>query len=226
MNPDLFNFGDLFFDERALRFLIYRLVINMISISIMINGIYYRVNKRQGRFFSLYIFNIIVFFVASVLGKASIQSGFAFGLFAIFSILRYRTRQISIREMTFLFVAVMMAIINSPLTGVVSFVELIFVNIVILIICFLDSRIWVKDHYSTRTLVYEKVKLLAPGKKEKLLEDLRSLTGLYVVSVEIGKVNYQKKTSEITVFYDEEKSVEMNREEEPPPTPPQKEDSP
>lgn len=196
--------GERIFDTHALMFLMFRFAMNLASISILVFAIYYRLNKKNGYLFVLYIFNILVFFVSSVLGMVQFNTGFAFGLFAVFSILRYRTKQIPIREMTFLFIAIILAIINSTVTKNISIMELLFANGVILLSCTIASKVWVNAYLSSQSITYEKIDLIVPEKRNELLEDLRERTGLPILNVKIDKINFLQDTARIIAFYNQE----------------------
>ncbi|GIT32347.1 MAG: hypothetical protein Ct9H300mP2_4260 [Candidatus Neomarinimicrobiota bacterium] len=62
--------------------------------------------------FLLFMFNTIVFFVAYMLSTVDVSFGFALALFSIFGILRYRTEQVAIKEMTYLFGTITIGLIN------------------------------------------------------------------------------------------------------------------
>lgn len=196
--------GERLWDSHALMFLIFRFLLNFVSISLLVFGIYYRLNKKNGYLFVLYIFNILVFFVSSVLGMVQFNTGFAFGLFAVFSILRYRTKQIPIREMTFLFIAIILAIINSTVTKNISVVEILFANGIILLFCTFTSKVWATAYLSSQSITYEKIELIVPGKREEMIEDLKKRTGLPIINVKIDKINFLRDTARITVFYNQE----------------------
>ena len=57
-----------------------------------------------------------------------VNIGFGFGLFAVFAILRYRTNPIPIKEMTYLFIVIGLAMINALANKKISWAELLFVN--------------------------------------------------------------------------------------------------
>ncbi|MBI9100249.1 MAG: DUF4956 domain-containing protein [Spirochaetaceae bacterium] len=196
--------GEQFLNPQSFLFLLFRFFLDLAVISIMIVGIYHKLNKKSGYMFVLYIFNILVFFVASVLSLVQLNTGFAFGLFAVFSILRYRTRQIPIREMTFLFIAIIVAIINSTVTANISLMEILFANVVILAVCSFASRVWANAYLRSQKITYEKIELIVPEKREELIEDLKMRTGLPVVSVEIDRINFLRDTARIVVFYNQE----------------------
>lgn len=196
--------GERLLDSQALMFLLFRFALNLGSISILVFAIYYKLNKKNGYLFVLVIFNILVFFVSSVLGMVQFNTGFAFGLFAVFSILRYRTRQIPIREMTFLFIAIILAIINSTVTKNISIAEILFANGVILLFCTITSKVWANAYLSSQKITYEKIDLIVPERRDEMIEDLKQRTGLPIINIKIDRINFLQDTARITVFYNQE----------------------
>lgn len=195
--------GENLFNTQSFLLLLFRFFLDLVSISVLILGIYHKLNKKSGYMFVLYIFNILVFFVASVLSLVTLNTGFAFGLFAVFSILRYRTRQIPIREMTFLFISIIVAIINSTVTVNISLAEIIFANIVILIFSSFTSLAWADVYLQRKKITYEKIDLIVPEKRAELIEDLKIRTGLPVLRVEIDRINFLRDTARIIIYYDQ-----------------------
>jgi hypothetical protein len=185
--------------------LLFRFALNMFFVTILIRGIYYRLNKRSGYLFVLFTFNVLIFFLASILIMVKIEVGFAFGVFAVFSIIRYRTRQIPIREMTFLFVSIIIAIINSTVTATLNLAEVVFANLVILVISAFTEQVWEKDSQLYKNVVYEKIELITPEKREELLKDLRKRTGLDIIRIDITDINFLRDTATIRVFYREKR---------------------
>jgi hypothetical protein len=126
--------------------------------------------------------------------------GFAFGIFAIFSILRYRTRMIPIKEMTFLFASISLAIINAIHFTALSYYFIIFSNFIIIASIYLLENILQKNE-KTKELVYEKIELIKPANYIELLADLTIRTGLNISRIEIGKLNFMKDTAKIKIYY-------------------------
>ena len=73
---------------------------------ILIRLIYYPIHRKKDYLFTYFLFNILIFFLCVLLNSVKLSIGFAFGLFAIFGVLRYRTEQISIKDMTYLFAVI------------------------------------------------------------------------------------------------------------------------
>ena len=74
-----------------------RLLINMTAVLILIRLVYFRASRHRAYASSFILFGMGVFLVTSQLSTVDISLGFAFGLFAIFSMLRYRTESITIK---------------------------------------------------------------------------------------------------------------------------------
>ncbi len=122
--------------------LLIRFIINLVVITLLITCIYSPVKKKKEYLFVFFNFNILIFFIASLLSKIKMETGFAFGLFAIFSIIRYRTKQIPIKEMTFLFISIILATINSTVTIEIDFLTILMANVMILLSSYVMEKIW------------------------------------------------------------------------------------
>jgi hypothetical protein len=141
-----------------------------------------------------------------LLSSAKISIGFAFGVFAIFSILRYRTTTVPIKEMTYMFISLSVAIINSLTAGSISFAELLFPNIALISFAFVLEKTWVKNEYK-REVLYEKIDLIKPENYDQLIEDLRERTGLKIHRAEVGKIDFLRDVAQIKIFYFEDEKV-------------------
>ncbi|MDC7223919.1 MAG: DUF4956 domain-containing protein [Spirochaetales bacterium] len=119
-----------------------RFLVNLLFLVFLIRRVYSPTKKDRKYPFVFFNFNILVFFIASFLSTIKMETGFAFGLFAIFSIIRYRTEQIPIKEMTFLFISIILATINSTVTREIDFFTIIIANIVILLSSYFMEKIW------------------------------------------------------------------------------------
>ena len=134
------------------------------------------------------MFNSLIFFFAYILGSMDINIGFAFGLFAVFAILRYRTDPIPIKEMTYLFIVITLGVINAIGTNEVTQQELIFANLVIILLTFTLELNGKEEILNKRNIEYDVLENLKPENHDKLLMDLEQKTGLPIQYFEIGKV--------------------------------------
>ena len=194
LNIEIINWED-FID------LVIRTAFNLGVVWLLVRYLYYRITPRKNYLFTYILISLVVFFMVFLLENIKIELGFALGLFAIFGILRYRTRQIPIREMTYLFLVIGISVINALANSKVSYVELVFTNIVLLTITYLLEKVFLLKHESKKTINYENVDLIKPEKREELIKDLEERTGLSINRVEIGRVDYLRDSARIFIFY-------------------------
>lgn len=184
--------------ELTLPFII-KLIINIIFISILCYGCYYRLNKNSNVAGSFLLFGVGIFIITTLLHGVDMSMEFAFGLFAVFTMLRYRTDTISIKEMTYLFLVTAIALLTA--VSSLRIVELLALNGLICFIAFIvDIRI-LQGRYSVQSVSYERIDNIKPENRTRLIEDLRSRTGLNVTSVEIIHIDFLKDTAELNVKY-------------------------
>ena len=128
--------------------------------------------------------------------------GMGLGLFAIFGIIRYRTNPMRIREMTYLFLVIGLAVVNA-LSGKLSYVELLFINLVVWVMVYLMENLLLQSTEEDKVIVYEKIDNIKPENYDILLKDLEERTGLKINRVEVGKVDFLKDTAEVKIFFEE-----------------------
>ena len=174
---------------------------NFIIVFILIKFIYRSDKKNKNYAFSFYLFSMIIFFLCYLLSGIKLEMGFAFGLFAIFSILRYRTISIPMKEMTYLFMVIAIAVINALTTKKVSFVELLFTNVSLMAASFFLERLWYKEGLSEQTIEYEKIENIKPERRAILIADLKERTGLDIRSAEILTTDFLRDMARVRVYY-------------------------
>lgn len=182
-----------------------RFGLNLVIIFVLVRLLYYPMRRNRDFLFTFFLFNIINFLICFLLSSAKLKMGFAFGLFAIFSILRYRTVTVPVREMGYFFISVTLGIINA-LTGIDSatgLTLLVSANLIILFVAWIiDHRVKIV-HENYKEIVYDRIDLITPDKRPSMLEDLRMRTGLEIHRVEFGKIDFFKDTVLIYVFYND-----------------------
>mgnify|MGYP000557151900 CR=1 FL=1 len=184
----------------------FRLLIDLATIFVLVRYIYFPIYRHREFFFMFVIFNLIIFLVSFLLNKVDLSMGAAFGLFAVFSMLRYRTDNISIKDMTYLFLTIAIGLVCAvtKIKGApdnFEYVFLIGVNAVILLITYvLESRMFSKREM-IKTIVYENIDLIQSNKNEDLLADIRLRTGINVHRVSVQKINFLKDSAEIKIYY-------------------------
>ena len=186
--------------------LVFRLLIDLASVFILVRIIYYPIYKHRELFFTYFIFNIVIFLISFLLNKVDLSMGAAFGLFAVFSMLRYKTEEIAIKDMTYLFLVIAIGLV-SAVTKVkdtadnIEYLFLIGINIVVLLITYLlESNIFMKKE-NVKTILYENIELIKAGRHEELLADLKLRTGFNVHRYSIHKIDFLKDAAQIKVYF-------------------------
>ncbi|MEE9167091.1 MAG: DUF4956 domain-containing protein [Candidatus Neomarinimicrobiota bacterium] len=175
--------------------------INFVVAFILIKLIYYRYWKNENYAFTYFMFNTLIFFVCYLLSSVQLSIGFAFGLFAVFTILRYRTDPIPIREMTYLFIVITVAVINAISGPIVSHLELFFTNFAIIALTFTLESYWHRFLLLERIIIYEKIENIKPENYRELMSDLRERTGLDIRRFEILRTDFLRDVARIKVYY-------------------------
>lgn len=184
--------------------LLFKFSIDLVMVFILIRMIYYPIHKKKDYLFTYFMFNILIFFLCILLNSVKLSIGFAFGLFAIFGVLRYRTEQLPIKEMTYLFLVISIGVINSLASKKISIAELAFTNMMILVITTMLERVWLTRHEEFKNVTYEKIELIKPENHDELLADLKERTGLNVERFEIRRIDFLRDTAQIRVYYFED----------------------
>jgi len=180
---------------------IFRALIDIVTMVILVGFIYYPKYKNKDFIFTFSIFNVINFLICVLLGSAKIKVGFAFGLFAIFSIIRYRTILISIKDMGYFFVCVALGMLNSLAVIEENPLVLICCNIFVLLMIFLLEKLDFLDNENSKDIVYDNINLIKPQNREELIADLKERTGLEIHKVVVLSINYLKDTALIKAYY-------------------------
>lgn len=179
----------------------YRAIIDFISILLLVGLIYYPKHKNKDFLFNFVLFNVVNFMICSLLGAVKIKVGFAFGLFAMFSIIRYRTIAISIKDMGYFFVCVALGMINSLASTDDGYWVLIICNLVILVLTFGLERLDFLINENAKDIIYDKIELIKPHLNNELLADLSERTGLTIHKVDIISIDYLKDVALIKAYY-------------------------
>jgi hypothetical protein len=193
--------SDEFIDADHVKSLLLAFFINLVAILIVVRGLYYPKCKRGEFFFTYILIAISTFMLIYVLGDVKLKAGIALGLFAIFSIIRYRTEQVAIREMTYLFIIIALSAINGLTVSELSIGEVIIINLLfILSIWICESKVLI-SHYSYKVIKYDNVNLITPDKREELIANLEKRTGLKIEKVEVGSIDFLKDAAIVKMYY-------------------------
>ena len=174
------------------------LLIDLSAVILIIVFVYYPNYKKMDTIFTFLMFNVVIFLLTYVLNEVKISMGAAFGLFAVFSMLRYRTAGIGMKDMTYLFIFIALGLVSAIQ---LEFYELgILAGIVFITALILDTKLIMKKEYSG-TLRFEKIEYIKPEKREALIEELRIRTGLNIHRVSINEIDFLKDTAMISYYY-------------------------
>ncbi len=202
-------FGPEFFASKDFLALVIRFSFNLLVIGIIVRGLYYSVTRKKNYLFSFMLISTVVFFICFMLESITEFSfAFALGLFAIFGIIRYRTNPIPIKEMTYLFVVIGISVINGLSSVEISYPELVFTNIITIIIVYFLERIWLQKNEFSKRINYEKIELIKPDKRNELVADLKERTGLSIYRVEIGRINFLRDTVRLNIYFSDDTLID------------------
>jgi hypothetical protein len=176
---------------------------NLVITLLITRYIYYPTNHNKTNIFTFIAFNTVTFFVVSILTSVELSIGIGFGLFALFSILRYRTDTFPIRDMTYLFITLALAVMNAIMFNGALYEKLIISNVCILAIIYFLEKGHCFQYEQEQKIRYEKIDMIKPEKHDLLLKDLEERTGKKITRFEIGEVDFLKDTAEIIIHFKE-----------------------
>lgn len=182
--------------------LIVRFSMNLLVILTIVIGLYAKNSRRKDFYFSFIAVSILIFLLCFLLANVKMEMGFALGLFAVFSIIRYRTDSIPIKEMTYLFVVIVVSVINSLANKKISYAELILTNALIVGLLFVLEKILNLRQEIMYTVLYEKIENVQLGKEEELLVDLKQRTGKNIKRYQIERIDFLRDVVYINIFFD------------------------
>jgi hypothetical protein len=175
---------------------------NLLSAIVLVLFIYHQASQRREFVFTFLTVSSAVFVLCQMLVGVELDLAFALGLFAIFGIIRYRTDAIPIREMTYLFIVIALAVLNALAPGTVAWGAIAAANIAMWLLTWVLERVWTIRHMATKIVVYDRVDLIHAGRRAELLQDLSERTGVKIDRIEIGKVDLLRDTAVIKVHFD------------------------
>ncbi len=214
LNYELGNFiGVTLFDPQHFVSLVMRFLINLAVVSIIARCFYYPRSHRRDYMFIFILMAMSIFLLVTLMEGDSMNLGAAMGLFAIFGIMRFRTEAVPIREMTYLFMLIALSVVNALARAEyhpkadywdgVGLVTILFVNLVFILMAWLYESSRLVSSNCSKYIIYDNVSLLTPDKRDELKADLEKRTGLKILRIEVGIINYLKDSCLIRIYYDE-----------------------
>ncbi|MBT3181612.1 MAG: DUF4956 domain-containing protein [Deltaproteobacteria bacterium] len=199
-------FGNPLIDFRGVWELAMRFGFDLLVVFVIIRLVFYPRYRQKNYAISYFLINISVFLACILLNSLKLKMGFAFGLFAVFSIIRYRTEQIPIKEMTYLFICIIIGVLNALSKKRISYAEIMLCNLIIMLsVYFLELR-FLRRGLNSKVVRYEKIELISPDKKPEMIADLKERTGLDVVSIFINEIDFLTDTANVRLFYQEKET--------------------
>lgn len=180
--------------------LLARFAFNTLVVWIIIHLLYFPRSKRRDYYFTFMLISVSIFFLIFLLGGLKIKVGFALGLFAIFGIIRYRTESMCVREMTYLFVIIAISVINA-LAVTLTVAELAAVNALFVVAIWLCELNLINKQHQEKLVVYDRIELIVPDRREELIADLEKRIGVTIIDVEVGAVDFLRDTAMIKIHY-------------------------
>ena len=183
------------------------LLINLITVWVVVHFFYYPKGRRRDYYFTFIMLSVSIFMLIALLlqDSADMGIGAALGLFAIFGIIRYRTEAVPIREMTYLFMLVSTSVVNAMVVKMhwENILSLTLANLFFIFLAWMFESSKIISDSCSKYIKYDNVNLVAPEKRKELIADLEKRTGLKILSIEVGTIDYLKDSVLIRIFYDE-----------------------
>lgn len=176
---------------------------NLFVAFVIVRFIYYPPTQNKNYVFTFLGFNTVIYFVLGLLSRVDLSMGVGFGLFAIFSVLRYRTDEIPIREMTYLFIIIALPVMNSVLMSGSNWPYLLVANSFVVLLLFILEKGWGFHFEVNKRILYEQVELITPENYPLLLQDLQKRLGVPVKRIEVEQVDFLRDTANLRIFYDD-----------------------
>ena len=195
-----------FWDEGGFLPYLLQFIMHFSVLLIIVRGLYYEKSKRRDYLFTFLLIGTMIFLLCSVLDSVKLELGMALGLFAVFGIIRYRTSQMPIKEMTYLFIVIGLAVINALAGSQIGIIELIFTNAIIIFIAYSLEKLWTVQHVSRKVVQYDRIDLIHPDRYSDLQADLENRLGLSILKIDIGKVDFLRDSAKLVVYYNVSKN--------------------
>lgn len=177
----------------------FRYLLNLFTVFILFRFIYFKNYKKTDLFLTFFGFNSIIFFISFMLNKVEISTGAGFGLFAVFSVLRYRTEGIGAKDMTYLFLSISIGLLTA--IGPSNGIEIsLFCFLIIALTYILENSLWGKKEVS-KTIIYDSIDSIKQSQQSELMQDLKSKTGIEIHRISIDNIDYLKDSCTITIYY-------------------------
>ena len=187
----------------------------------IVHFLYFRKSQRRDFYFTFVIISIAIFFLVYLMmgmdrGKATM--GVGLGLFGIFSIMRYRTDTMPVREMTYLFVVVCLSVVHAMAVSLgvdddgkmqgTPLAELIVIDVIVFIGIVIFEMVLKNE--TSKIVQYDRIEYIKPENRDKLSADLEERLGLKVIDVKVGAVDFLRDMAVLRVYSEGADDREIN----------------
>ena len=184
----------------------FRLLIDVFSVFLLVRFVYFPAYRKKELFFTFFSFNVVIFLICFLLNKVDLSMGAAFGLFAVFSMLRYKTEDIDLKDMTYLFLVIAMGLISAivklkDVTDHLEYLFLFIINAFLIILAMILENKWFSRMELVKVVYYDNVDLIHADRQAELIADIKLRTGINVHRVEIQKIDFLRDSATVKVFY-------------------------
>lgn len=179
-----------------------RFGLNLLTLFVLVKLLYYEY-RNEGvpeYLFAFFGLGIVVFLICSVLDMVEVELGFALGLFALFGMLRFRTESIPVREMTYFFLVIGVAMINSLVNFQDILVGIILSNTLIILPTWALEVFLTRNSYRKKEIIYDNMDDIFDG-EENLKEKISELTGYEIRKLKVSKVDLVRRSANIIIYY-------------------------
>jgi hypothetical protein len=191
------------FNSQGIWGVLIRFVMNLLFLIILNRVLYFRYSKKEKFMFTFFLIGIAVFFICWMLKDINIDIGIGLGLFAIFQILRFRTRNFSVKDMAYIFTNIGISVINSINNEAFPMIGFIIINVIIILSVLILEETLKKNEFCKYSVFYDDLELLKPGSRHKLIKDLTARTGLNIMKIKIKNIDFRREVAELDLFFRE-----------------------
>jgi hypothetical protein len=144
---------------------------------------------------------IVIFFLGSMLYTIDVGMGVGFVLFGVFSILRFRTSSLNVKDMSYMLTVIGISLINSFQMVGFPMLGIFIINILILLSAVVLEESLTKNKSESHTIVYNNLELLKPDNKQRLLKDISERSGRDIKKIKIRRIDYKREVAMLEIFF-------------------------
>jgi hypothetical protein len=171
------------------------LAIDLVAISVLAYGMYFRRHGRRDLLLAYMALNVGVFSAVSLLSSQSVELGLGFGLFGILSIIRLRSDSITQEEIGYYFVALVLGLVSA--LGITTPVVTAIIVAALLAVMFLVDHPRILAGHLRQIITLDVVH----ADQTALRADLERRLGAEVMHATILDSDYVRETTTVDVRY-------------------------